>query len=197
MKRILFILSLLGALALLAAPGRSLAQATDPATVVRAQIDAYNPWDVEATVAYFADNAVLKFPGGPTRAPLVATGKDQIRATLTRQFPGHPHTTIESIQVTGDTAHVRASNISDRLRQAGLPPVEGTAVMVVQNGLIVSVTFDAAAGPGAPAGAGAGAAPGKPATGEHQSGRALTLLLIGLLGIAAGSLCRHTRPALR
>lgn len=194
MKRILFILSLLGALALLAAPGRSLAQAADPATVVRGQVDAFNTWDVEATVAYFADGAVLNAPSGPGGAPLTLTGKDQIRALLTRQFAGHPHTTIESIEVTGDTAQVRALNTSDRLRQAGLPPTEGTAVMVVQNGLIVSMTFK---GPGTGAAPGAGAAPGMPATGANQNGPALPLLLIGLLGIAAGAAFRRAHPAIR
>ena len=74
MKRLLGILTLVSALALLAAPGRTYAQAGDPAAVVRAGLDAFNAGNIDAVMAGYADNAVLTVngggPGGRCRVPV-------------------------------------------------------------------------------------------------------------------------------
>ncbi len=198
MKRTLLITGLLGALALLGLPGHGYAQATDPESVVRAQTDAFNAGDVDGAMAYFADNAVVTDVAGPPGHKVVHTGKAEIRAFVLQGLAGHPLTQIESVQVSGDTATVRVLVANDDFRKAGFASLEGTGVLVVRNGKIITFTRDltpestakltkafAALGSGPP---------GMPSTGGGEGGLYAALAL-GVLSLASGAALRLRRAA--
>ncbi|HMA34460.1 MAG TPA: nuclear transport factor 2 family protein [Chloroflexia bacterium] len=196
MKRLVCILTLVSAFALLAAPGRTYAQASDPAAVVLAGLAAFNAGNIDAIMALFADNAVLTVNGGgPGGQPLVATGKDQIRAGTLAALSQHQHIVIESIQVDGDHVHVLTMLSTDALRQAGFAALESMGDFVVQNGKIVSQTLGLTPASLAKLQAAAGAGPGMPATGAPD-GRGLgAALALGLLALLAGHRLRRAPGA--
>ncbi|MFM9434997.1 hypothetical protein ACFDR9_002059 [Janthinobacterium sp. CG_23.3] len=75
-------------------------QAPDPATVVQAQLDAYNAHDVEALLAVYADD-VQHFQHPDT---LLASGSEAIRARFTARFAsGKPRAVLLHRIVCGDT----------------------------------------------------------------------------------------------
>ncbi len=72
---------------------------TDPASVVQAQLDAYNTHDVEALVAIYADNA-QQFAHPAT---LICSGSERLRARYTARFAeARPHATLHHRIVIGN-----------------------------------------------------------------------------------------------
>jgi len=195
MKRILSIIGLLSAVALVATPGHGYAQATDPASVVRAQTDAFNSGNVDEAMSYFADNAVVTDVAGPPGQKAVHTGKAEIRAFVLQGLADHPNTEIESVQVSGDTATVRVRVSNDMFRKLGFASLEGTGVLVVKDGKIVTFTRDLTPESAAKLGAALGGVPGMPSTGSADWGALYAALILGMLSLLAGARLRHRRGA--
>jgi hypothetical protein len=109
---------------------------TDPAAVAMAMVDAFNTGDMDAMMAFFADDAVFKV----VHLDATFTGAEEIRGLfenlVAQNFEQHID---EVLQVEGDTVTTRTSMSSDPLREMGVPVVS-TQVYTVQDGKIKSVT---------------------------------------------------------
>ena len=115
------------------------AQETDPAAVVIASVDTISAGDVDASLATFADDAVVSIllPG----APETYTGKKEIRAWLESLAAGHWEGALEILHVEGDTVATRLTSSMDPTRALGVAPLVGTDVYIVQEGKIASYTW--------------------------------------------------------
>jgi hypothetical protein len=112
------------------------AQETDPESVVNALFEAFNAGDVEAIAAFYADDAVVRFPDENE----TLTGAEEIRPWI--EELGAMNFAIEatSIQVEGDTVTVAIRTWADPSRALGIAPLEATDVYIVKDGKIVSQT---------------------------------------------------------
>ena len=83
----------------------STVQEIDPAAVAIASVDTISAGDVDASLATFADDAVVNIllPG----APETYTGKEEIRAWLESLAAQHWEGEVEILQVEGDTVTTR------------------------------------------------------------------------------------------
>jgi hypothetical protein len=117
----------------------STVQETDPAAVAIASVDTISAGDVDASLATFADDAVVNIllPG----APETHTGKEEIRAWLESLAAGHWEGGVEILQVEGDTVTTRLTSSMDPTRALGVAPLVGTDVYIVQEGKITSYTW--------------------------------------------------------
>lgn len=117
-----------------------------PDAVVLAATEGWNSDNVgagqiDATLAYFADDAVFKMVGMPPEIPDTYTGKQAIRAAFESWLPLHPRLQVEVLKVEGDTVTAQTLYWSDAMRAMGVAPLEGTDVYVVRDGLIVNETW--------------------------------------------------------
>jgi hypothetical protein len=117
----------------------STVQETDPAAVAIASVNTISAGDVDASLATFADDAVVNIllPG----APETYTGKEEIRAWLESLAAGHWEGGVEILQVEGDTVTTRLTSSMDPTRALGVAPLVGTDVYIVQEGKITSYTW--------------------------------------------------------
>ena len=129
--------ALLAALAA-AAPGGGAASAPqDPASVVRAFDAACNSRDLEAVMAFFADDAVVTQRPPPPDGG-VYRGKDHVRRWFAPQLAGF-HVDSQDHRTSGETVAWTATLSADVLRRSGIShPVEARAEAVVRAGKIVS-----------------------------------------------------------
>jgi hypothetical protein len=112
------------------------ASASDPATIVQRQLDAYNAHDVEGLVATYADGAELfAHP-----AELLNQGSAQIRERYTRRFrDAQPHAVILQRVVLGPTVidHEEITTQS----AAGPQTVRAVVIYEVSHGKIARAWF--------------------------------------------------------
>lgn len=101
-------------------------QETDPAAVVIASVDTISAADVDASLATFADDAVVNIllPG----APETYTGQEEIHAWLESLAAQHWEGGVEILQVGGDTVATRLADSMDATRALGVAPLVGTDV---------------------------------------------------------------------
>jgi hypothetical protein len=114
------------------------AQATDPKSVFDGLHAAINAHDVDAALAFFADDAIVQFPNQPP--PNVFRGKTEIRAWLQGDADQNIRVQTEQFEVAGDRMTWIGKVDVDDLRPLGIT-IEGPAEAVVQNGKIISFTF--------------------------------------------------------
>ena len=124
--------------ALLATTGSASAQPTDPRAVFDAFHAAVNAHDVDAALAFFADDAVVEFPNQPP--PNVFRGTQEIRAWLQGDADQNIAVQTENVQVAGEhiTWTVRV-DIAD-LRPLGITLV-GSAEATVREGKFTTFSF--------------------------------------------------------
>ena len=111
------------------------AQATDPLSIADAYLAALNAGDVEAAVAFFADDAVR------TSGPVQVTGKDEIRRDVERLVA--MRVSVETVgprQVAGDRVTWLQNVSTDGARNLGAAPFQVDAELVGQGGKIKSYT---------------------------------------------------------
>lgn len=131
---------LIGLLALLLALPTALhAQASDPVAVITALVAAANAHDLEATMALFADDAVVQIR--PEALGSTSTGKDAVRKWFSDLYAGNFSITVADMKAQGNTVTDRATISSDGLRQLGLASLDGNEEYTVRDGKIVSMTF--------------------------------------------------------
>ena len=97
MKTRMIVLTML--VVLLVLPAAIYAQEKDPEAVVTAFFEAFNAGDLEGTMAYYADDAVMHLV--PFHEPYV--GKEAIRAAFAEMIAGHATVEYEILKVEGDT----------------------------------------------------------------------------------------------
>jgi LPXTG-motif cell wall-anchored protein len=121
---------------LLGAPGVASAQTADPVAVVTAFGEALNAGDGATALGLFADDAVVRTPGGG-----VYTGKQQIGAYAQALIAQHYHAEVDrrDVQVAGERVISRGKVWLDEWRQLGIAPLESIAEAVVRDGKIVSL----------------------------------------------------------
>ena len=111
--------------------------AQDPLSVVQALDAACNDHDLEAVMALFTDDAVVRHTPPPDGVGLYR-GKAQIRDWMESQLPGF-HVDTHDHQTTGDTIRWSATLTDDLLRQIGQDqPVDAQLEAVVRDGKIAS-----------------------------------------------------------
>lgn len=125
-------------LMLMSLPVTVQAQATDPASVVKNFVEAFNRGDVEQALSYFADNAVVKLTPAPPSGGSFS-GKDQIRAFLQNGAKNHNHLELlGNMQVSGEKATFVNRDVSDALKQIGVDFLDDNVEVTVVNGKITS-----------------------------------------------------------
>ena len=96
---------------------------------------------VEASLAYFADDAVYKLVGLPPNLPDTYSGKDQLRAWMNELLADHFELQVEVIKEEGDTVTTKTLTWSDMTRKFGVAPLVATEVYIVKDGKITSATW--------------------------------------------------------
>lgn len=123
---------------ILALPLTLNAQVTDPAAVVTARIEAMNAGDVDAAIAYFANDAVYKIDDPPPGVPDTFTGKDEIRSRLETLVAVNASMETEIQQVDGDKVTALTKFADDGLKEMGVDFIEGIEEYTVEAGKITS-----------------------------------------------------------
>lgn len=162
---------------LLALPLALYAQEPDLAAVVTAAYEAWNAGDVDAYVAFVADDAVVDIPGFGTY-----TGLEEIRAWMEGLLPLNPQMEFEILQVEGDTVTLRSSYTDDDFRALGIV-LEARETIVVQDGKVVSDLWIATDESMAELQA---AMAGLPETGGEPFSSGALLMAVGGLAVMAG-----------
>lgn len=143
-----FVISLLTLFSLLAAGSQArgqenqpAAQVNDPEAVIRAQYAAIDAGDADASVAGFAEQAVMVALPPPPDSNGVFIGKEAIREKNTQLVARHFHAEFTDFAVHGDNASFTVLLVEDVFRDIGVFPVEFSGTAVVQDGLIQSETW--------------------------------------------------------
>ncbi len=116
---------------------------TDPGSVARALIDAENAHNVDAAVAFFADDAVVTLPTGQF------TTRDQIRGWQSELAAGNFKATIGTPQVSGERVTFSGSVELDTFRNLGIERMDSNWDITVQQGKVKTFTFTFTAESGA------------------------------------------------
>ncbi len=137
------IMAITALVVMLALPGALYAQETDPAAVVSALAEAVNAGDVDAAMALFAADAVVKLVGlpPPLHEPDTYTGAEEIRAWFEGLVAQNFEIEVEILKVEGDTVTTETSTWSDPTRELGVAPLVATEVYTVQDGKIKGFTW--------------------------------------------------------
>jgi len=136
----LIILVILGAV-LLAIPTVLNAQETDPAAVIEGQVAAINAGDVEATMTYFTDDAVVTVAYPPPAPSDVYTGAAEVQAWFEELMAMNFELESTILQVEGDVVIANEKSYSDFSRELGIAPLEGITEYQVEDGKIKAFTW--------------------------------------------------------
>lgn len=129
-------------------------QGTDAVSVARAEHVAANAHNVDAAVAFFADDAVVTISPPPRGSLGVFSGKDAIKAWVQTDAANHLQVeNVFTLALGPDTAIARDKISLDQFRQLGVAPLDFVEQYVVQAGkiksMVISLTPEAAAKLGA------------------------------------------------
>jgi ketosteroid isomerase-like protein len=164
------------------------AQSDDPASVFQAFNAAVNAHDVDAALAFFADDAVVQFPNQPP--PNIHRGASAIRAWLQADAAQHIAIRTEQVQVEGDRLTCVGKVDIDALRPLGIT-LEGPAEAIVQGGKITSFTFTLSQDTLAKLQAATQQPQSLPQTGRTDLGLSSLLILAALVVCGLGAVLRH------
>ena len=118
----------------------------DPGALLQAFLETYNAHDVEASLALFADDAVLTEPSWEDMTAVTTlTGHDEIRGWLAPAEGESPdQVTLGEIVVDGDTATAPFEAEIPDMEEFGLSPLVGTVEIVAVDGKIAqfNITYD-------------------------------------------------------
>jgi len=126
---------------LLFAPTPVVAQDMDPADVVETIYGAIAENDVEAAVALLAEDAVLTLVPPPPGLDGVFIGKEEIGEWYEGLAADNGHSEFSNIAVNGNTATMNLLFFDDFFDSLGVSPAEFDGVVVVQDGLVKSLSW--------------------------------------------------------
>ena len=107
----------------------------EPEEIVADMKEAVNAGDVDATMAFFADDAVVKLvPALPPGSPGTYTGAEEIRSWFEELVAGNFEIEIDVVDVDGDTVTTRTSTWMDETRELGIAPLVATETYTVREG---------------------------------------------------------------
>jgi hypothetical protein len=104
--------------------------------VVLNMIDRLNNGNVEGSLAFFADDAMVYFMGFPPTGIEVYTGKEQIRSLWQDNANNHIKWDVKVTSAAGDLVNIQAKTWHDFTRQLGVAPLEYLDVYQVIDGKI-------------------------------------------------------------
>lgn len=110
-----------------------------PDAVLNASLAAFRAGDLDASLAFYADDAVytLLMPGQPQ----TYTGKEEMLAWWEDLLANNFEMEVEILQVEGDRLTARTKIWDDSLRGLGVAPLVATEVYTIQDGKIKAVTW--------------------------------------------------------
>ena len=112
------------------------AQETDPAKVLNALADSLNAGDLNATMALFTDDAIVKIFFGNVLPSESYIGSEQIRPLMEDLIAIHVKIQIEILQVLGDIAITRSKTWNDETIQLGIAPLDMVEIYPFEDGKI-------------------------------------------------------------
>jgi ketosteroid isomerase-like protein len=113
-------------------------QSQSNSEIVLNMVDALNIGDVEASLAYFADDALVYLMGFPPTGIEVYRGHEQIGSLWQDSVDNHFKWETEVISAPGDIVNVRAKTWHDFTSQLGVAPLEYMDVYELKDGKIVT-----------------------------------------------------------
>lgn len=116
-------------------------QTQDVEAIYRAQYDALNAGDLEASLAFLAEDMVTVLLPPLPGVDAVQSGKAAVRKANEVLISLHNHVEFTDFQVNGETVNFRAVATDDSLKSIGVAYIELSGTAVVQNGLVVSETW--------------------------------------------------------
>ena len=114
----------------------SMANQAEKENVITAMADALNAGDVEATMALFTDDAIIKILYGDARPPSSHIGREQVRVFMEKLAANNFKIQIEILQVLGDIAVTRTKTWMDASIQLGIAPLDYIEIYPIQDGKI-------------------------------------------------------------
>ena len=109
----------------------------DVVTIVRDQVDAYNARDVDGTMQYYSDNAVILDGSGT----VIAEGHESIRAVYERVFAQNPelHADVPTAFRVGDWVAIHSIAPNWAMQDGSRQEMQWIEVYQVVNGKIKRV----------------------------------------------------------
>jgi limonene-1,2-epoxide hydrolase len=136
MKSAVFAVAAIALLATAAlAPAKSFAQESNPESVVRGMLAAFDDGDINQVASYFSDDATASAPGF-CRPSGVCNSKAEILAATSAEIAERVRSEILSLSVNGDTVNVRISEAAPAFSEFGIERVLIDLVFTVTNGKI-------------------------------------------------------------
>ena len=123
----------------------AMANQAEKEKVLTAMADSLNDGDVEATMALFTDDAIIKILFGNVLPPESYIGSEQVRFLMEDLVAMNFKIQIEILQVLGDIAVTRSKTWHDATIQLGIAPMEMVEIYPIEDGKIkgfVSILTD-------------------------------------------------------
>jgi len=114
----------------------AMANQAEKENVLTAMADALNAGDVEATMALFTDDAIVKILFGNVLPPESYIGSEQVRFLMEDLVAMNFKIQIEILQVLGDIAVTRSKTWHDATIQLGIAPMEMVEIYPIEDGKI-------------------------------------------------------------
>ena len=143
MRKVIFII-LIGILVLVLSSSLY-AQEKDPAEMLNVFADSLNAGNVNATMAFFTDDPVVKLFFGNVLPPESYVGSEQVRSLMENLIAINFKIEIEVLQMLGDIAVTRSKTWNDQTIQLGIAPLEMIEVYPIKDGKFqgfVSIVID-------------------------------------------------------
>lgn len=114
----------------------AMANQAEKENVLTAMEDALNAGDVEATMALFTDDAIIKVLYGDARPPSSHIGREQVRFFVEKLAAMNFKIQVEILQVLGDIAITRTKTWMDPTIKLGIAPLDYVEIYSIQDGKI-------------------------------------------------------------
>jgi hypothetical protein len=126
---------------MLAIPGAIYAQETDQVSIIMDWLDAQNAGDVDAALAFLADDAFITLVPPPMEGhDGVFQGKEEIRAWWENLISLNGVGAVSNCQVEGEKVTCLLNYTDDGLQALGLDSIDNEFVVIVQEGKIQTYT---------------------------------------------------------
>jgi putative intracellular protease/amidase len=113
----------------------------DPAAVIKSLAAALNAGNVDAVMAFYADDATITQQPAPAGQSGVLTGKEQIRGFIQGLVANHFSGEVSNLKVVGDKITLTGTLSTDTYRKLGVAPIVIAEEAVIVGGKIKSETM--------------------------------------------------------
>jgi hypothetical protein len=116
---------------------RSAVESSTPTAVVEGFIEAQNAGDVEASLAFLADDAVIQFVPPPIpEDDGIFRGKEEIGGWYESTAQNEGQSAVSDVRVNGETVTALLTYSDNGLKQLGVDFIENEWTVTVKDGLI-------------------------------------------------------------